>query len=320
MSEFNYIEAAKSAIKAFDLVYYAKGDYRGNHFWNRAEMIEMIEDACDNIDDDSYKSKLTEMCETTLIIHTKDWSRNPFYDDIAWMCLAFARASKILDNLDYAEIAKTNLNYIYEKGRFEDGATAWKRGVLSKHSITACTFSIAACVLGDIFSDESYYAMAIDVFSYVMTNLFNPDDGRVYDKILEDGTIDYAYHSYLQGVFVGACCMLYEHTSEEIYKTYADKAFEYVFVDIYPDKEMNDYNTDDAEGFKAILSRWARKYALQFDKTEYIDWLRSEAESAYNNRNKYGLMQNNLHEKTKDHKQFTAFDCHSAVTVLINAI
>lgn len=320
MSEFNYLEVAKSAIKSINSVYYnSLGDYKGNHFWNRAEMIEMIEDAYDIIGEE-YKTQLANMCNVTLTIHKKEWSNNPFYDDLCWMCIAFARASKILENTEYLEIAKTNLDYLWENSRYEDGAMAWKRGVKTKHAITSCTFSIAACVIGSLLNDDSYFEKAIEALDYVINKLSNMDEGKVYDKIYEDGVYDYASYSYLQGTFIGACCLLHEYTGDDKYKEYATKAVEYTLTEVFTDGLMNNYREGDGAGFKGILARYIRMYAKKYDSAEHLEWLRTHAQTAWENRNKFGLMQNNLYEKTRDHTKFTAWDCHSAVSVCINAI
>ena len=96
----NYLENAQVALQALNDTYYVKGTFKGSCFWDRAELMELIADACENISSD-YQEQLQEMINTSKVISTEDWSRNPYFDDILWMCIAYERASIILNKPHY---------------------------------------------------------------------------------------------------------------------------------------------------------------------------------------------------------------------------
>lgn len=83
---------------------------------------------------------------------------------------------------------------------------------------------------------------------------------------------------------------------------------------------MCDHYDKDGAGFKAILSRQYANFARKYDNDIIMEWLQFNADSAWENCNKYDLMQNDFCTKTADHRMWRVFDCHSAVTLLINCI
>ena len=97
------------------------------------------------------------------------------------------------------------------------------------------------------------------------------------------------------------------------------KAAAYVKDAMYGGGIMNNEESgNDLPGFKGILARYIRRFADVTGKTEYLDWLRANAESAWNNRNSRGIMWTRLSEKTEE-KEYDVFAVSAAVSVMVNA-
>ena len=136
-----------------------------------------------------------------------------------------------------------------------------------------------------------------------------------------DGRINKWSSTYNQGTFIGSAMLLYEYTGDEKYLERANKSALYVMKDMYNNGIMNNEEPgNDLPGFKGILARWLYRYALKTGKSEYVDWLRMNAESAWSNRNSEGLMWTQLGVKTEDGKEYDVFSMSAAVSVLVNSI
>lgn len=329
MTNIEYKDLIKTAIEAFNKVYYNKGDFYGGSFWVRAEILEVLEDAYQIIGGEEYKNQIDEICQCALKISSKDWIKNPFNDDIAWMCLAFARAGVLLGNEEYLQIAKDNLDRMWERAWDDEicgGGMYWKVGVNSKHTVTVCPSSIAACILGKYYNDSSYYDKAIKAMEWQINTLYDKETGRVYDKIFPNGQVDQPWDIevvYNIGSFVGACTMLYEYTKDEQYLNYATKAVSRAKNSVYEGGLMTCHYEEigvDGAGFRGIFARWIRYYAECAGDSDTISWLKENGELALSNRNRYNLMSHKIGEKTQDYYQYNVFSCASALSICINGI
>lgn len=315
----NYLENSKIALQALNETYYVKGTFRGSMFWDRAELMELIEDACEKLGDD-YKTQLQEMINTSIVISTEDWSRNPYYDDILWMCIAFTRAGVILNEPHYIEVAKNNLDYVTKNGIVKYGLVDHMKGKGEGSTISSVNYVVASALVGKAINDTTYLDQAKTMLDTFMQTLYNPDNGHVFDHIKADGTIEYFAHDSNFGMFIRGCSEVYEYTKDEKYFEALKLATENIITLKYNAELMCDHNTGDGAGFKAIYIRQVSYVAKKYELEDYMEWLKINAESAWNNRNKYNLMQNDFCAKTADHKLYKAFDCQTAVTLLINCV
>lgn len=322
----NYIENATLAMEGYNNSFYRQGDFIGSTFWNRAEILELIEDAYEILQDDSYKAQIKEICSKVIEISTVDWSANPFYDDIAWMCLAFIRAASILEDNSIAEIAKNNMIYLWENARDEEyGGMYWRRRVGSRHTVTVCPFSITSCLLARYFNDNSWYDRAVQMMDWELDNLYFADGGYVYDHVgNKDDTnyIEMNEFSYNFGTFIGACSMLYEYTNDTKYSEAANNVVEHLRKDFYMNELMtvNVEDTYDASGFIGILVRWLRYYATKLNHPEIMEWLKQNADLAWSNRNKQNIMTHRIANKASDYNIYHPFSVSSAMSILVNCI
>lgn len=309
-----YRENAKTALAALNSAYFRNGAYKGVMFWDRAELIEMIEDFCDT--DASYNDFLQEYINTSIAISGVDWSANPYFDDILWMCLAYLRASKILNNSSYLTMAKNNFDYVTTHGIVNYGLVDHKVGKGEGSAISSTVYVVVGSMLGKELNDPTYCAKAKSVLDAIMTHLYNPDNGHVFDHIKLDGTIEYAAHDCNFGMFMRGCLEVYEDTKDEKYYDAMIMAADNIIQLKYKTGLMCDHYSGDGAGFKAIYIRQLAYMAKKYDLEDYIVWLQMNADSAWNNRNTYNLMQNDFCIKTANHRLWRVFDCHCAVVLL----
>lgn len=329
-AELDYASNAKAAYESFIKLYYRNHDFIDCSFWNRAEILQVLEDAYEILKDESYKTYIKEVCDKVIEVSTEDWSMNPFYDDRAWMCIAFIRASKLLEDKHLADIAKTNLETIWLTGKdATHGGMYWRRRTKTQHTVTVCPSSIAACLIGDYFNDQSWYTKAIEVMDWELNTLYNAETGYVYDHIDYkddsydgDEQIDRSEFTYNYGSFVGACAYLYKHTNNEKYKTAAERVVLHVTHDYFEDGLMTKkvQSTHDAAGFLGIMARWFRVYASTFEHPEIQDWLKENAELAWSNRNSDNIASHFIDRKASDHAGYHPFSVSSYISILINAV
>lgn len=315
----SYFENAKIALKSFNDIYYRAGSFKGTMFWDRAELIEMVADACEKLGDE-YKVQLQEVINTSIAISGTDWAKNPYYDDILWMCLAFARASVILENSDYLTIAKNNFNYVTENGIVELGLVDHKKGNGEGNTISSTTYVVVASILGKLLNEKNYQKKAKAMLDAIMANLYNNSNGHVFDHVNADGTKEFFAHDSNFGMFARACSEVYEFTNDIKYFDAMQLAIEHLITLKYKSGVMCNHNTGDAAGFKAIFVRQVSYIASKYKIEDYTVWLRINADSVWENRNKYNLMQNDFCSKTADHRLWSAFDCHSAIVLILSCI
>jgi len=321
MTQQERIARAKECLRCYNTVYYNKGDYFKADFWDYAEIFEMICDAYEITGDDSYRLQLEEMYAYVLNRYHADWEYNPFNDDIMWLVIAFCRTSILTGDKKYADIAKANFDATYDRA-YDDifgGGLYWRIEKRGKNSCVNAPAAIAACLLYKLYGEAEYLQKAVGLCDWMTATLVR-EDGKVFDNIKLSGRVEEKTWTYNQGTYIGANCLLYTLTGQEQYRINAEKAASFTKNVMYESGVMNDEGEGgDQPGFKGILSRWLRLYALTFHKPEYLEWLRLNADSAYANRNSKGIMDTCLATQTGE-REYDVFTCSSAVAISFNSI
>jgi hypothetical protein len=89
---------------------------------------------------------------------------------------------------------------------------------------------------------------------------------------------------------------------------------------MYNDDTIDSESGQDLEGFKGIFPRYGRLYVVELDQPDYVPWLEENARVANNNRNSSGLISTLWGTRTPEDAELHAFDAHTAVSVLFNAL
>jgi hypothetical protein len=146
---------------------------------------------------------------------------------------------------------------------------------------------------------------------------YNPANGAVGDWS----------STYNQGTYLGAAMMLSNYTGDPTYLTEAQRIAQYTKVTMASSGVYNWESGPDLNGFKGIFMRYARRYVVDANKTDFIPWLQLNANVAYNNRNSENLIGTNWGTRTVETISLTAdstlkiipaFAASTAVSLLMN--
>lgn len=309
-------EFADTVFTTFMEHYYLESPYGGhtikdkNHFWDWAEMIEMVIDAYENNPCEEYKVMVTECVDAFLNEFGTNWEFNDYNDDLMWMVIACARAYNATGKDKYKETAKKNFDIVYRRGYTDSmgGGLLWRsNGDTSKNACINAPAVIGATYLYEIYGDKNYLDKAIDLFDWTTETLVvNEGDraGRVHDNINggDPGGQDFTYN---QGTYIGAATRLWEITGEQEYRDLAKRTAQYTAERKYRwgiinnEGNLNEYYND-GHGFKGIFMRWFGYYIESTGDTDYDEWLGRNLYYGWNNRNSKGLVSTLWNSKTAE--------------------
>ncbi|MBQ4354811.1 MAG: hypothetical protein IJC71_07935 [Clostridia bacterium] len=251
------------------------------------------------------------------------WQSNEYNDDIAWMCIAYARIYLLTGEEVYLTISKNNFDAMYKRAYSDDlgGGLFWRTDNQTKNSCINCPASIAACLLGKALGDDSYYEKAKGLMDWEFAHMYDSSSGAVYDSYNLKGEKNKWASTYNQGTFIGACTLLAEKYGDELYLPYAAKAADYAMNRLeMKDGVLNGENSGgDLIGFKGILTRWLYRYAEYAGDTGILYWLQNNADTAYANRNQNNFIWTTWADKTPDNTSgMDLFGFSTAIALLFN--
>lgn len=300
-----------------------EGEKVSTGFWGLAENMEVLLDAYETTGKEEYKTMFQEIYANFISKKSVSWMGNDYNDDIAWAVLASIRAYLMFGNgdLNYLSIARTNFDNMYRRALYKvDGLyylLRWKEGQDGTTSCVNGPAEIAACYLGLATGDELYFSKAKMLYASQRIHMYEPNTGHVYD------TFDGSWAStYNQGTYLGAAVMLYNHYGDEMYKNDAENIMKYTVDNLCNSSgivSVEGGETADLPGFKGILMRYARRFIVDLQKTDYVDWMQKNAVNVFNNRNSNGITWTSWNEKAKEKDYTDAFGCFTAVSAAMNA-
>lgn len=333
----NAAAAMDSYLAAF---YYVDGNGRGQltgsrAFWTDAEMFEVMIDAYEQLGDNRYRTVMSQFFDGFIDRYGSDWSWNGFNDDVMWMVIASARAYQLTGERKYYDVAASNFDMCYNRAwdtSFLGGGLWWTTDKNTKNACVNGPGAIAACMLGEVSGNWSYYEKAIAIVNWEYNTMVQAD-GAILDSIPVSGGVNNWASTYNQGTFIGACAKLYQRTGEQKYFNWAKQVADYsatmgTGASGYLNREGSGV---DLIGFKGILGRWMGYFANKCGVHDYDTWLYTNAQAAWNNRNSAGLMWTQFGEETPENIQNSqtdiggqtmgynaAWGCSSAVAWILN--
>ena len=325
----SYREMGDTIMKAFIDRYYDDGHLEGSCFWSDAEIIETFIDAYEQTGDKTYLGYAETTAKNSFLDAGRpfaSWESNPYNDDIAWGAIAMCRLYQNTGKLRYLTIAKRNFDMMFSRGWSEDlggGLLGNMEDPVNKASCVQCPSAIAACLLGKYLRCDDYYEKAVRIMDWTIKELFDHEDGRVYDLYwITDGHKDTWNFTYTQGTFIGACMYLHEKYGDEKYLEYADLAEYYTMHTMGHNSEgIFDWerrNEFDIDGFKGILTRWLYRYSRYTADFEAFAWLQRHADAAYRHRNSQNIIWTDWAWQTEEDKDYNVFGASTAVALLFN--
>jgi len=298
-------------------------------FWGEAEMMEIVDDAYEVTGNTKYSSLFNTMYSLFLSKEGTDWMWNEYNDDITWMVIASTRASLLTGNTTYQTKAKEQFDKMWTRAIHTDtdgSWLTWKQGTAGTNSCINGPAMVACCYLAQATGNTAYYDKAISLYNWSKNKLFNPATGKVNDNY-NNGVVGDWSSTYNQGTYLGAAVMLYNYTKNTSYLYEAERIAQFTKVTMFASKAIDGETGPDLNGFKGILMRYARRYVVDCNRTDYIPWLQLNAKVAYNNRNSENLIFTRWGTKTAETitlpadttiKRIPAFAASTAVSLLIN--
>jgi predicted alpha-1,6-mannanase (GH76 family) len=292
-------------------------------FWQQAEMLEVAEDAYDRSHDPRLKKLLGEVYRGIVARFGKRWTGNHLNDDIMWMVIADLRAYEITGNVTYRDQAKWHFDKVYARAWSRDlgGGLWWSTRRDSKNACVNGPAAIAAVELYEALHDASYLRKAKGLYQWEKNTLFDRDSGSVYDRAFHAGATvgkDRASYTYNQGTFIGAAGLLYAATHNRVYYHDAVRALGYTKAHLTVNGVLKSEGSGrDGGGFKGIFARWATKFTRDNHITDYDQWFQSNADAAWSHRNAAQAINEDWTAQTGDDGRLFAFDCSSAVVMLL---
>ncbi len=327
-TNMSYEDMAMEVWDSFNDKYWKAQWVQGTGWWDAAEVLETYIDAYEATGDKKIRDKMLQYATSFIRRNNTDWSYNEYNDDIAWAIIAFTRIYKLTGTKLYLNYAKNNFDKMFARAWDEKlgGGLYWKNDNTTKNACINCPASIAACLLGEVTGDQSYYDKATMVMDWVFKNLYQ-SNGAVIDSYSLDGKKNTWASTYNQGTFIGACNLLYQKTKDQKYFDYASKAADYAMKHLTDGGILNgeaSLDNKDLPGFKGILTRWLYRFAKDSDNKEILLFLQNNAAVAFKNQNSEGLIwtawKNKAPENAKEEDGYCVFGMSTAVALMFNSI
>ncbi|MBN2486719.1 MAG: RICIN domain-containing protein [Bacteroidales bacterium] len=308
---------ANQAFNAWNTKYNVLND---DGFWGTAEMFEIILDAYETTGLAQYKNMIGQMYNNFISHHGTNWMSNEFNDDIMWMTIACVRAYLYTGNQTYLDRATYHFAQVYSRAWTSSygGGLLWKVGLTTKNACINGPAIVAACYLFDATQNSDYLNKAQTIYAWQRSYLYDQTSGAVWDSYNGPGNINYWSSTYNQGAFLGAAVMLHNITKNQMYYDDAVKIANFTRFNLVGDDVINFEEGTDIEGFKGIFVRYARRYIVDFNKSDYIPWLKKNAKVAYNNRNTQSIISTKWKTRTPESANYYLFNTSTAVSLLIN--
>jgi len=224
-------------VQTNGLTYYAQGltNRAADSGWTFSIDIEGEEDAYERTQSPQHLQLINSLCTTWLIQNPPPWSGDGWNDDLGWFSLALVRGYQMTGNANFLAQAEYGFNLAFTRGwdtNF-DGGGIWEEqpasvsGAPNKNPLANDSVLQTACMIYQSTSNAVYLAQAEQIYSWVRTNLFNPNTGQVYGDIATNGVVDTSSQLYNQGTFVDCANLLHNITGQPVYYSDALAAVEY---------------------------------------------------------------------------------------------
>lgn len=328
----NYSDIASEIYSSFISKCFRNGQFKTSDsvadFWDNAEMFETLIDAYEVTKSEEHLKNIKAAANFIVKTRSTNWSYNPYNDDIAWMCIAFARAYLLTGEESYLTYAKNNFDMMYKRSWDSKlgGGLWWKDDEKNgKNSCINCPAAIAACYIGEALSDDSYYEKAKEIMAWEIDTLFQTN-GAVDDNIGINWSVSTYHSTYNQGTFIGACTLLHKKYGDDKYLDYANKAAKFAMTHMTTSNGIIDngeapLDNGDLIGFKGIFTRWYYRLAVYTENLEYLEFLQNNAKVAYSHKNKDGLIWTSWKEQTSDDiTKYDVYGLSTAVALAYNSI
>ena len=232
------------------------------NYWWQAHGLNAIVDASIRVNDDRYFNMISDFHNG--INKANNGYINDYYDDMAWMGIAFLRAYE-LTNIDKYLNTSHLLWQDIKKGWNDNngGGIAWNKQLLNyKNTPSNATTAILSFRLYNITQDKIYLNLGEKIMIWLQKILVDNSSGMVWDGIgrTDANQIDDNWlFTYNQGIYIGACIELYKISNNEIWRERAIKTADNAINAFAGNFNIiKDEGAGDGGLFKGILIRYLK--------------------------------------------------------------
>ena len=299
------------------------------HFWQSCETIEALEDAYQRTNNPTYQGMITKLVNGLNQVVSKDgnpnWaSWNEFSDDIMWGVIALARAYELTGkaNNGFLDQAEEQFNAVWTRAWDSTlGGGLWQTTKnTSKNACVNFPAVIAAMYLARNKPNTGFRAQADLLWKWSRDHLFNEATGQVSDNVNAAGELSPSIYTYNLGTFIGAAYMLYLDTGNTGFLQDCALAATFAKNNLTTSGILDNHETggSDGPGFKGIFARWCSKYARSANNEAINQWLTTNANTAWSNRNAANLMGTTWQDRTAD-GDLASWACSSGLSITQDA-
>ena len=275
-------------------IFYSTNNKNENlNYWWQAHGLDALVDASIRVGDERHFKMISDFYNG--IGNANNGFINDYYDDMAWMGIAFVRAYSITNIKKYLDTSIQLWNDMLTGWNLtHGGGIAWNKNMLNyKNTPSNATTAILSFRLYNITGEQKYFDLGEKIMNWLTNTLVDEESGMVWDGIGRNGTntIDYDWlFTYNQGIYIGACVEYYTISKNEIWRYRAIKTADKAIVSF---NGISNILKDEGEGdgglFKGILIRYLKYLADQpfLDESKnsiYKAYIRNNAEILW----KYG--------------------------------
>lgn len=237
------------------------------NYWWQAHGLDAIVDASLRVGENRYFNMISDFHKG--LVKANNGYTNDFYDDMAWMGLAFLRAYELTKVEEYLNTSlllwhdiKTGWN------DNEGGGIAWNKNMLAyKNTPSNATTAMLSFRLYAITNDKKYLDLGEKIMLWLQNTLVDESSGMVWDGIgrTEPHRIDDNWlFTYNQGTYIGACVDYYNVTNDDIWRDRAIKTADNAITSFTGNFSIiKDEGTGDGGLFKGILIRYLKYLSVQ---------------------------------------------------------
>lgn len=275
------------------------------------------------------------------------------YDDIMWWTAALARAYETFGSVEYLTFAERSFCRVWygsavvgDDGSYADparglgGGMFWEWQPIDKpnpHKAgdfrSACInfpTVIAACTLYENVPDgraeptaerpnkqtkEWYLEKAKEVFAWADKTLVQ--EGRVADGI-HGGGPEFKDHLYNQATYIGASCLLYKITGEELYLNKAKRAANYVFTKMCTGGILPWESGVEQGIYAAIFAQYLHMLVYDCGQTQYMAYVKRNLQRAWDKRDQTrGISNGNFLTNTEEGSQIDSYSASGMPALML---